>query len=141
MAVATVLDERGAQVRIETGRGIVTQVDGLGVPLTAGLHRNYRVTIRATHSASMRYPVTALTMAGQATLAAAFAALASQTEVGYEVQVRRRADIDEAIPLDVLRATAESARGSVRRILVRLGDATSDEAVSLAATSGERRCA
>jgi cobalamin biosynthesis protein CbiD len=89
----------------------------------------------------MRFPVTALTTAGAATLDAAFDALAHGGEVGYEVQVRRIAGVDTAVPLDVLRATADSARASVRRILVALGSTISSEALALSASRPARRCA
>ncbi|HVY11638.1 MAG TPA: hypothetical protein VHB18_15965 [Mycobacteriales bacterium] len=141
MAVMIGFDEAGAQVRVETGRGVVLSVQGLGTPRTGDLHRNYRVTIRPTHSTGMRFPVTALTTAGAATLDAAFDALAHGGEVGYEVQVRRIAGVDTAVPLDVLRATADSARASVRRILVALGSTISSEALALSASRPARRCA
>jgi hypothetical protein len=152
MAVATGYDSLGAEVRVEIGRGVVTQVEGLGHPLPGGLHRNYRVTIRPTHSPRMRFPVTGLTMSGEATLSVAFAALAAGIEVDYTVQVRRIAGVDQAAPLSALRATVESARASVRRLLVQLGAATSSEETSLlvarpeslvvgARPAVERRCA
>jgi hypothetical protein len=141
MAVMIGFDEAGAQVRMETGRGVVVSVQGLGTPRPDGLHRNYRVTIRPTHAPAMRFAVTALTTAGELTLDAAFGALASGCEVDYEVQVRRCAGVDAAIPLEDLRATADSARRSVRRILVALGAGTSTEASVLSATRPARRCA
>lgn len=147
MAVETGYDEHGAEVRVETGCGVVTGVEGLGRPLLDGVYRNYRVTIRAAHNAVMRFPVTALTAAGEDTLGTAYRALSDGSPVDYVIQVRRCAGIDPRVTLSELRASAEAARTSVRRILVGLAGATSGEGLVLSAArpappvDGLSRCA
>jgi len=79
----------GGEVRIETGRGIVTEVDGPG-------NRNRQVKFKATH-ADLRDPVTGwldTQSAPPEMVALVERAAAERFEVAYRVEVKRKAGVD-----------------------------------------------
>lgn len=91
MAVRTeVID--GAEVRIETGRGLITLFD------TAGQGRNLKVEFKATHT-RLDQPVTGWADSQDRLLCQRLQeAVDHNAEIDYEVRVVRKRDVDRSIP-------------------------------------------
>jgi hypothetical protein len=104
MAVETMRDEAGAEVRVETGRGVITALE------VENGKRNAHVKIDAEH---LREPVTGwLDTFDKDLLERAHDAYEAGAKVEYRVEVRRKGDIDPAISLKEL-----AARQKVRELV------------------------